>query len=72
MLLDADVYGLDRGSPMSFSLFDYLPRTIVGYLAFLKLLTLITFKDVVVEWILGVSFSKQETCAMLDYFVSRD
>jgi hypothetical protein len=32
MLLDATVYGLDRGSPMSASPFDYLFHTIAGYL----------------------------------------
>jgi hypothetical protein len=32
MLLDATVYGLDRGSQMSASPFDYLFHTIAGYL----------------------------------------
>jgi hypothetical protein len=32
MLLDAAAYGVDRGSPMSASPFDYQFHTIAGYL----------------------------------------
>jgi hypothetical protein len=71
-LLDAAIYGLTDGSLMSAFPFNYLFHTIADYLTFLKPLTLIRFKDAADGWALDVSLSVQETCGMLDYFVSRD
>jgi hypothetical protein len=69
MLLDVAIYGLDRGSLMLASPFDYLLHTIAGYFAFFQTAHL---DNVVVEWVLDVSLFKRETCAMLSYFVPRD
>jgi hypothetical protein len=55
MLLDAAIYGLDHGSQMPASPFDYLFHTMASYLPFFKTLTLITFIDADVAWALDVS-----------------
>jgi hypothetical protein len=68
-LLDAAIYGLDRGSLMLASPFDYLLHTIAGYFTFFETAYL---DNVVVEWVLDVSLFEQETCAMLSYFVPHD
>jgi hypothetical protein len=70
MLLDATIYGLDYGSPMSASPFDYLFHMVVGYLLlFFEPLALIMFMDAAVLWNLDVSLSEQETSAMFIMFM---
>jgi hypothetical protein len=73
MLLDATVYDVDHGSLMLVFLFDYLFHPIARYLPiFSKQLTLITFMDADIGWVLDFSLSEQEPCAMLVYFNPRD
>jgi hypothetical protein len=72
MLLHAAVYGLDSGSLMLASSFDYLFHMIAGYFSFLKLLTLIMSMSAAFGWVLDVSLFEQEMCGMLSYFIPRD
>jgi hypothetical protein len=72
MLLDAAIYGLDHGSPMSASHLIIRSTQLLATCFFLKLLTLIMFMDAIVSWVLDVSLSEQEMCTMLSYFVPYD
>jgi hypothetical protein len=59
-LLDAVVYGLDHGSLILASLFDYLFHMTAGYLLlFLKPLILIMFMNAAVGWVLDVTLYEQ-------------
>jgi hypothetical protein len=72
MLLDAAVYGLDHGSQMSASPFDYLFHTIASYLPFFENAHLDNVHGRCCRMGPRCQPFEQETCAMLDYFVLID